>query len=139
MIFISFISVINMGRRKPVVSSSDDDEAEPRPVISMTMDESSVEPKEVSTTTVDEGFQTPCTLQGVMAGFSGGSLGFLFGFGKFIYMLIRSSHTIHHHLLSPFTLTHPLPLLSPTTIIHTQNSWILAQKSHKRLLQTISH
>ena len=112
------IAVIHMGRRKPV--SSSDDDAEPRPVISMTMDESSVEPKEVSTTTVDEGFQTPCTLQGVMAGFSGGTLGFLFGFGKVTHMLIPSSHTI-----PPFSPpSHSLPpfLLSPTTIIHTQTA-----------------
>lgn len=29
----------------------------------------------------DGGFQTPCTLTGVGAGVSGGSLGFVFGFG----------------------------------------------------------
>jgi len=114
-----------MGRKKPVASSSSDDDAEPRPVISMTMDESSVEPKEVSTTTVDEGFQTPCTLQGVMAGFSGGTLGFLFGFGKLAHMLIRSLHPHPHPPLSPFSLTPSLPPFSNHYNTYT-NSWILA-------------
>eukprot|EP00887_Chlorella_sp_A99_P007042 scaffold2.g7042.t1 len=54
----------------------------PPPVMSLKIDSRSSEPQDVPAET-QEGFQTPCTLHGVMAGLSGGSLGYLFGFGGY--------------------------------------------------------
>jgi hypothetical protein len=51
-------------------------------VMALRMDSSTPEaPREVQPP-ADSGFQTPCTLTGVMAGLSGGSLGYVFGFGE---------------------------------------------------------
>ncbi len=51
-----------------------------QPVIDLRMDSSTPEaPREVAATA---SFSTPCTLQGCMAGLSGGALGYVFGFGE---------------------------------------------------------
>ena len=53
-----------------------------RAVIDLRMDSTNPEaPRDVLPVDSD-GFQTPCSLTGVMAGLSGGSLGYVFGFGE---------------------------------------------------------
>ena len=52
-------------------------------VLNLTIDGSfpDAEVREVVPTTTDA-FQTPCSISGLMAGVSGGTLGYMFGFGK---------------------------------------------------------
>lgn len=51
-------------------------------VLDLRMDSSTPEaPREVAAED-SGGFQTPCTITGVMAGLSGGTLGYVFGFGE---------------------------------------------------------
>lgn len=61
--------------------SSDDVAAEPsaEPVLALKLDSRSSEPVELAG---DGGFQPPCTFTGLGAGFSGGMLGWVFGFGE---------------------------------------------------------
>ena len=67
-----------MGKLKRKDAQGGDDKA----VMALRMDSSTPEsPREVQPP-ADGGFQTPCTLTGVMAGLSGGSLGYVFGFGE---------------------------------------------------------
>lgn len=65
-------------------------------VMTLTMDSFDGEPREV-TPPQEEAFQTPCTLSGVAAGLSGGTLGYVFGFGKhfFIQPLLLPLPTLH--------------------------------------------
>lgn len=51
--------------------------------------------------TSEEGFKTPCTFKGLMAGFSGGALGFVFGFGTypFLFLFLLPMHPLHTHAL----------------------------------------
>ena len=67
-----------MGKAKRKEAQGADDKA----VMALRMDSSTPEsPREVQPP-AGGGFQTPCTLTGVMAGLSGGSLGYVFGFGE---------------------------------------------------------
>ena len=51
-----------------------------------------------------DAFQTPCSINGVMAGISGGTLGYAFGFGKsinFLSLLQRFfQRPLHYHTQS---------------------------------------
>jgi len=53
------------------------------PVLNLTIDGSypEAEVREIAPAP-DDAFQTPCSISGVMAGLSGGTLGYAFGFGK---------------------------------------------------------
>lgn len=76
--------------RRTKKSSDDSSEAQSQQrggseaVLSLTLDSRTAEPREAISAPTDaaDGFQTPCSLHGLTAGLSGGSLGYLFGFGK---------------------------------------------------------
>lgn len=51
-------------------------------MLNLKIDAANAEPRDVAPASEEDGFQTPCTLHGVMAGLSGGSLGYVFGFGE---------------------------------------------------------
>jgi hypothetical protein len=55
-------------------------------VISLKMDAMDAEPREVVQPSTDA-FQQPCTLVGITAGLSGGTLGYVFGFGTVLSKL----------------------------------------------------
>lgn len=66
-----------MGRRKGAKAGSEPAEA---PVLALRMDGSTGDaPREEA---APGGYQTPCTLTGLGAGLSSGSLGWVFGFGE---------------------------------------------------------
>lgn len=60
-------------------------------VMDLRMDASNpAAPRELTAQSADQaGFQTPCTVTGLMAGLSGGSLGYVFGFGGYWMRNIR--------------------------------------------------
>lgn len=61
--------------------SKKSDKASDKAVITLTMDAMESEPREVVQAQPD--FQPPCTFAGLTAGVSGGTLGYVFGFGTF--------------------------------------------------------
>ena len=72
------------------------------PVLNLTIDGSFPEAEvRDATPSADDGFKTPCSISGVMAGASGGALGYAFGFGE------RSIYPPPPHSFIATELPHP--------------------------------